>query len=83
MAYAIDITPEQLRNIGQHHLADLVERRRALLEPETSAEGRNDMESELETYILEAPGLTQGNRTVLVSVALGLLRGQPADSIPA
>lgn len=76
MAYSVDVSPERLRAIGQHHIADLVQRRRELREPENPP----DAESALEGHIMAAPGLTEGNRTVLVSVALGLLRGQ-SDSL--
>ena len=45
MAYAIDITPEQLRNIGENEVADLVERRRELLEPDAEKPGRRSWSS--------------------------------------
>ena len=80
MAYAIDVTPQQLRNIGQDRVAELVERRRTLLEPEPDYAPQ----SELEAYLMATPGLSLNNRLVLVSVASGLLlaeNGEPSASI--
>lgn len=63
MAYALDITPEQLRNIGQDHIADLVERRRALLTPEI----REPPNDEAEQHLWETPGVSDDIRAALVA----------------
>jgi hypothetical protein len=73
MCYSIDVTPEQLRNIGQDEVADLVERRRELLEPEAAP---TDIEGEIERHLMITPGLADGQRSVLVTVAFGLLRAE-------
>lgn len=65
MSYAIGVTPDQLRAIGEDELADLVERRLALLEPETTADSMDD-------HLMATPGLTEAQRAVLVTVAHGL-----------
>jgi Helix-turn-helix domain len=72
MCYAINISPEQLRNIGQGGIASLVKRRRALLQPGLGRAPQSD----LETYLMATPGLSDKDRVVLVSVAMGLLRAQ-------
>ncbi len=75
MCYAINITPEQLRNVGQHRVAELVERRRALLQPVPESALRPD----LEAHLMATPGLSDKDRAVLVSVAMGLLRVQQSE----
>jgi transcriptional regulator with XRE-family HTH domain len=61
MAYAIDVSPEQLRSIGEGHVADLVERRRSLLAPEPPAS------DEGENHLLHTPGATATERAALVA----------------
>jgi|SRR5215469_829495 len=77
MAYAIDISPDQLRNIGQHHVADLVERRRALLQPET----RTLSGAAMEEHLMATPGLSEAQRILLIELARGLLRAEQDASI--
>lgn len=72
ICYALDISPDQLRSIGQDHIAVLVQRRRDLL----GADEDISIEADLEAYLRAAPGLTRQSVTVLVSVALGLLKAQ-------
>lgn len=83
MAYAMDVSPRQLRKIGQDHIANLVQQRREMEEPETGTS--SDSESDLERYLMAAPGLSEDSRGVLVSVAMSLLRSQPdaPDSVSA
>lgn len=70
MCYAIDVTPAQLRAIGHEHVAELVEQRRNLLEPESRQE-----HGELGAYLMAAPGLTDEERAALVVVA-NVFKGQ-------
>ena len=76
MAYAIDISPDQLRNIGQHQVADLVERRHLLLHPATP-----QATAEMEEHLLATPGLSEGQRILLIELARGLLRAGQDTSI--
>ncbi len=70
MLYAVGISPEQLRAIDEPEIADLVERRLTLLEPEQAPD--------MEEYLRGTPGLTEEQRAVLISVANGLAT-QPED----
>lgn len=72
MFYAVSTTPAQLRSLGQDELAGLMERRQDLLAPEP--QGQDDAENEVEQYLLLTPRLTDYERGVLVTVAMGLLR---------
>ena len=63
MAYALDITPEQLHNIGEDHVADLVERRRALLSPESPA----PPDDPAEQHLWETPGVSDDERLALIA----------------
>jgi hypothetical protein len=63
MVYSLDITPQQLRHIGQPQLADLVERRRSLLEPETLV-AYHDVAEE---HLMHTPGATDSQRAALVT----------------
>jgi hypothetical protein len=76
MCYAISITPRQLRNIGQGQVADLVQRRHALLEPEPDVAGGSD----LEQHLMATPGLSDKGRAVLISVAYGLIRAEREEA---
>lgn len=73
MAYAVGITPDQMRATGQDEVADLIEQRLALLEPEPPGE------SDMERHLMATPGLTDSQRRVLVSVASGLISSQASD----
>lgn len=74
MAYAIDISPDQLRNIGEDHVASLVERRRALLEPEIASPADDDAEH----HLWETPGLTPETRAALITYLRTLRHVRPA-----
>lgn len=63
MAYALDITPDQLRNIGEDHVAELVERRRALLTPEI----REPPTDTAEHHLWQTPDVTDSDRMALVT----------------
>lgn len=70
MCYAINVAPDQLRAIGQEHVAELVERRHSLLDPPAGHES-----AELGAYLMAAPGLTDEERAALVVVA-NVFKGQ-------
>jgi DNA-binding Xre family transcriptional regulator len=72
MCYAIDVSPDQLRAIGQDRIARLVDRRRRLLEPESSAKSSSAMDD----HLMRTPGLTQAQCIVLIELARGLLRAE-------
>jgi transcriptional regulator with XRE-family HTH domain len=59
MCYALDISPAQLRAIGQHQVADLVERRRELIGPEAA--------DEAERHLWDTPDTTEEQRASLVA----------------
>ena len=61
------MTPAQLRNIGQDHLAELVEQRMSLLEPES--EGLEDLDDAMEAHLLNTPGLSDGQCAAIMAVA--------------
>jgi hypothetical protein len=70
ICYAVGVTPAQLRNIGQDHLAELVEQRLDLLEPWTgAAEDTTEAEDVTEAYLSNTPGLTDDQRAAIVAVA--------------
>ena len=71
MSYAIGVTPDQLRNIGQTRVAELVERRLELLEPEPEPEG-----SDMDEYLMATPDLDDAQRRILVSLAHALLTSE-------
>jgi transcriptional regulator with XRE-family HTH domain len=64
ICYAVGVTPAQLRNIGQEHVAELVEQRLSLLEPET-----DDVGETMEAYLTNTPGLTDEQCAAIVAVA--------------
>jgi DNA-binding Xre family transcriptional regulator len=74
MCYALDISPEQLRAIGEDDVADLVERRRALLTPEI----REPPGDEAEHHLWETPSVTDDIRTALVAYLRTLRRTKSA-----
>lgn len=69
ICYAIAVTPAQLRNIGQEHVANLVEQRMSLLEPEA-----DHVDDTMEAYLFGTPGLTDDQRTAIVAVARAFRR---------
>jgi hypothetical protein len=73
MCYAVGVTPEQLRAIGQTRLAVLVQQRMTLLEPQRVTG------DDLEEYLLATPLLTDGQRRVLLAVARALLGEEQTD----
>lgn len=62
----VGVTAEQLRRIGQDHVADLVADRAEMLAPTVD---------ELEAYLMKAPGLTDAQRVALVTMAKALRSG--------
>lgn len=71
MAYAVGITPDQLRSIRQDDIADLVEERQKLLKPYPPAHARPATVS-METYLMDTPDLTDEQRAALVVMARAL-----------
>jgi transcriptional regulator with XRE-family HTH domain len=59
MCYALDISPAQLRAIGQDDVADLVERRRSLIGPEAA--------DPAEQHLWDTPETTEDQRASLVA----------------
>lgn len=62
MSYAVGVTPAQLRRIGQHHVANLVQARVQLLEAHTQADS-------VEAHLMLTPGLTNEQKVALVTLA--------------
>jgi transcriptional regulator with XRE-family HTH domain len=69
ISYAIGVTPAQLRNIGEDHIAELVEQRMNLLEPENV-----DVDEAMEAHLENTPGLTEDQRAALLSVGRAFRR---------
>ena len=69
ICYAVGVTPAQLRNIGEEHIAELVERRMSLLEPEI-----DDVADAMDAYLSNTPGLTDDQRAAIVAVARAFRR---------
>ena len=69
ICYAVGVTPAQLRNIEEEHVADLVEQRISLLEPATE-----DIDDEMAAYLSGTPGLTDDQRAAIVTVARAFRR---------
>jgi transcriptional regulator with XRE-family HTH domain len=69
ICYAVGVTPTQLRNIEEEHVAELVEQRISLLEPEI-----DDVEETMVAYLSGTPGLTDDQRAAIVTVARAFLR---------
>lgn len=67
MAYAIGVLPDQMRRIGQHRVAALVEDMGRLLVPAQATP-----EEDMEAYLLATPGLTDEQRKALVVMARAL-----------
>jgi len=67
MTYAIGVKPEQLHNIGQGHVADLVEDMGRLLVPAQATP-----EEDTDAYLRATPGLTDEQREALVVMARAL-----------
>lgn len=67
MTYAIGVTPEQLRRIGNDHIAELVEDMARLMIP-TQPTPEEDMEK----YLRATPGLSDEQREALVVMARAL-----------
>jgi transcriptional regulator with XRE-family HTH domain len=67
MAYAIGVTPDQLRHIDEAHIADLVEERM-----QTFGRDVDDMES----YLMKTPDLSDEQRAALVTMARALRGGK-------
>lgn len=65
MCDVLDIAPDQLRRLGEDHLAELVEERHELLEPEGAADA-------MEAHIMTTPGLTESQRKTLAAMARAL-----------
>jgi transcriptional regulator with XRE-family HTH domain len=61
MCYAVGVTPDQLREIGQGHVAELVELRLGVL--------GSDRPADMEAHLMQTPGLTDQQRMALVTMA--------------
>jgi transcriptional regulator with XRE-family HTH domain len=70
MCYAVGVTPDQLRNIDEGHIADLVEEHYRLIDMHRSPNGA----ASLVEYLMSTPGMTDEQRAVLVATAQALLR---------
>jgi hypothetical protein len=74
MVYSLDGTPDQLRAIGEDHVAELVERRHDLLEPEIVAPATD----EAEDHLWKTPGVSDDVRAALVTYLRTLLQVKSA-----
>jgi DNA-binding Xre family transcriptional regulator len=63
MCYAIDVSPGQLRSIGEDVVAGLVERRHALLQPEILLQSSDAAEQ----HLWRTPEVTPDDRVALIT----------------
>jgi transcriptional regulator with XRE-family HTH domain len=62
MCYVVGVTPDQLRDIGHGHVAELVELRLGVLGPDRPGD-------DMEAHLMRTPGLTDEQRVALVTMA--------------